>query len=223
MAETRTVSYAETIAIRGFLSYLQKNYSRLINPNDVYTIAAVSAWLHVTSGGGLSKVVFNNPFRLRGAPGPRRADGSPTPGPLLRYATLAQGFIAAAKVLMKATTANGFLLALNALKRGGNEAAVDFLAAMAMSRWDAGHYGAADWLAAFDATKNKLLAAYTKIGGVQLKNPYVKPVKPAKPASKLPRDYNFQPVKITYLDPWAAGMLYKARRRRTMDISAGRR
>lgn len=214
---TRVVSYRETLLIESFLRVLHYNYSSKINVKDSYLISAVAAWYWTETNFGKT-IVGNNPFGLRG-PTQTRIDITDSgqkryvtyPGKLLRYATLAKGFEALAYVLMAGSKSSGYQLALNALKRGGNAAAADFLAAIAMSTFDAGRYGATDWLTAYDASKNQLLSAYTKIGGVQLLNPRQPRPKPVKPPPKLPRDLTYQPPSRTYLDPWAAGRSYRGR------------
>lgn len=220
------VSYAETKAIQGFLGYLYKNFSKRVNINDPYIVAAVSAWFHQESG-GLSHVLGNNPFNIRDSPlqsGSRSTRGN---GHFAIFATMAIGFAAAARVLMyaghgsggKDQDAYGYRLALKALLHGGNQGAVDFLAALAMSSWDAGRYGTHSWAEAYDAKHNHLLRNYVGITGIQLKDPHPKPVKPPKPPPVLPRDFNYQVSVKNYLDPWARGKSYQYRHgRRSSSI-----
>jgi hypothetical protein len=208
-----TVNYTETIAIEAFLGYLQKNYSKLINPKDTYLIAAVSAWFHSESG-GVKSVIGNNPFNIRPGITSFMSNGYRVSkngnGKFLTFATLSKGFEATAYLLIHASKTYGYQLALNALKNGGNQAAVDFLAALAMSSWDAAHYGATDWLAAYNPAKNHLLRTYTGITGVQLGNPHPKPRK--KKATVPPqKDFNYNSVVRNYLDPWAAKERYLKR------------
>lgn len=230
-AKRRVVSHTETLYIQGLLRYLHYNYSRKINTNDALLIAAISALLHVESG-SFKGIRFNNPFNLKSKDTSRVVVDEETgkkrtvrvPGKLLRFATLAKGFEAMAKVLMNAPKGSELNLALNALKRGGNQAAVDFLAAIAMSTFQADHYGATDWMQAYDQNHNALIREYLTIGGVQLKNPYVRPKKPPPPPPSLPRDFNYKAVVREYLDPWAAGSLYASRHRRaTLDSPLSRR
>jgi hypothetical protein len=223
MATSYTVTYREVIAIRSFLGYLHTNYSKQIGTSDTYVIAAVAAWFYASTGGG-KNYQYNNPFGLR-AQGAlhRTATGyAYTVGPLLRFKTLAEGFVAAAKALMKGVgnKASGYLLVLNALKHGGNQAAVDFLAALAMSQWDSMGYGAMNWQEAYSQDRNKLLAFYTHVKGVQLTSP-TRP-RPAKPPHRLPRDYYYTPIARTYLNPWAAGNLYRSRHGHSAQSTTGR-
>lgn len=219
---TRTISYAETIAIQGFLGYLHQHYSLSINAKDTYLIAAVGAWFYQESG-GIKRVIGNNPFNIRVSPlqsGTRATAGN---GHFAVFASLTKGFEAAAYLLIHGAKAYGYQTALNALKNGGNQAAVDFLAALAMSSWDAGRYGTTDWLSAYDVNKNHLLSVYATIRGIQLVNPVVGHPKPPKPLPKLPRDHAYHENKRTFLDPWSAAKLYAGRRRHpTVDARARR-
>jgi hypothetical protein len=220
---SRVISYQETLAIEAFLGYLRKNYSKLINPKDTYLIAAVGAWFYQESG-GIKNVIGNNPFNIRPGITSFLASGVRTStrgnGKFLVFATLARGFEAAAYLLIHANKAYGYQLALNALKHGGNQAAVDFLAALSQSSWDAAHYGANDWLEAYNPARNHLLRVYMSITGVQLGNPVrPKPKPKPKPVPRLPRDFNYQVVVKNYLDPYAAMDLYRRRHRSTSGIN----
>ena len=219
------VSYAETQAIKAFLGYLQKNYAKSINPNDNLLIAAVSAWFHQESG-GVKNVIGNNPFNIRPGMLSFMANGVRVStrgnGKFLTFATLAKGFQAAAYLLIHGNKAYGYRLALNALKHGGNQGAVDFLAALAMSSWDAANYGTKNWAEAYDPKQNHLLRNYLAITGVQVVNPHPKPKKPPKALPKLPRDFNFQVIPRHYIDPWAAADLYRRRRKRAVDVPSSR-
>lgn len=212
------VSFAETKAIQGFLGYLNKNYSKRITTTDTYLIAAVSAWFHQESG-GLSHVLGNNPFNIRDSPLENGSRQTAHNGHFATFATIAIGFAAAARLLMygghgsgsKDRDAYGYRLAINALKQGGNQGAVDFLAALAMSSWDAGRYGTHNWAEAYSPKSNHLLRNYVGITGIQLKDPHPKPKKQPKPPPTLPRDFNYQVSVRNYLDPYAAGRRYEHR------------
>lgn len=208
----RTVGYTETVAIVAFLGYLNKNYSKLINPKDTYLIAAVAAWFYQESG-SVKQVIGNNPFNIRPGMTSFMSTGvrQGKVGKFLVFATLAKGFEAAAYLLIHGNKAYGYQLAIAALKQGGNKGAVDFLAALARSSWSADNYGAANWNEAYDPKQNHLLRNYIGITGVQLANPRPKP---RKPPPALPRDFNFRVIPNNYLDPWEAGERYKKRRTR---------
>lgn len=210
------LGYAESQAAIAFLKYLHDHYSKQINPNDTYLIMAVGAWIMQESG-GIKRVLGNNPFNIRDSPfaiGYRQTKNGN--GHFAIFRTVADGLRAAAYLLMhggfgkgsKDADAYGYRLAINALKHGGNQAANDFLAALAMSSWDAAHYGTTDWMTAYDPTRNHLLRVYLSFTGAQIKDPHPKP---AKPIPKLPRDFNYQVLVRNYTDPWAAKDLYLTR------------
>ena len=210
-----TLTYQETTAIRGFLGYLNKHYSKFIMSDDIYLISAVGAWFYQESGGA-KRVIGNNPFNIRPGMVSFMANGVRVSrngnGKFLVFASLTKGFEAAAYLLMHANKAYGYQLALNALKNGGNQAAYDFLAALAMSSWDAAHYGAHDWVTAYNPATNHLLRVYASIRGISLQAP----PKPKKPPKKkipptLPKPLLYQQATSNYLDPWAARDLYRTR------------
>jgi hypothetical protein len=209
-----TVSYAETVAIKGFLRYLHNNYSKSISTTDTFLIAAVAAWYRQESG-SLANVIGNNPFNIRSSPlmsGQRLSKNGN--GHFAIFSSLSRGFEAAAYLLMHGNKAYGYQTALNALKHGGNAAAVDFLAALARSSWDAGRYGTHNWTDAYNFKVNHLLRIYAGISGIQMSDPHPKPPKrkpPPKPRPKLPRDFNYQVVVQNYLDPWLAKRAYQHR------------
>jgi hypothetical protein len=212
-----TIPFPEVVAIKAFLGYLNKNYSKLINPNDNFLIAAIAAWFHQESGGYRS-VIGNNPFNIRPgmlsfmSNGYRVARGGN--GRFLTFSSLSVGFEAAAYLLIHGSTAYGYRTAVNALKQGGNQGAVDFLAAMAMSHWDAGRYGTDGTFATvFNPKRNHLLRGYASITGLQLSDPHpqVKKRKPPPPIKLLERSFNYNVVVRNYLDPWKAKDMYLRR------------
>lgn len=223
----QVVSYAESKAIVAMLTYLNKNFSKRINPKDTFLIIAISAWFHQESG-GLSRVIGNNPFNIRQSPlavGYRQTKNGN--GKFAVFATMADGFRAAAYLLIvgghgsgsKDADAYGYRLALKAMMKGGNQGAWEFLAALAMSKWDAAHYGAANWQEAFDAKHNHLLRNYLTYGGVQLANPHPKPKK-KKPVPQLPRDFNFKVSPNNFIDPWRAQDMYDRRHAKPSSVAA---
>lgn len=215
-----TLTYSEVSGIKAFLGYLHRNYSKQINANDNLLIAAVGAWLYQESG-GLRNVIGNNPFNIRDSPlqsGSRQTKNGN--GHFAVFASIAKGFEAAAYLLMhgghgsgsKDQDLYGYRLILNALKNGGNQAAYDFMAALAMSKWDAGHYGVKDWQDAY-SKHNHLVAVYRSITGLQLQDPHPK-AKKVKPRPQLPRDFNYNPTVRSYIDPYVARDRYAARHKR---------
>jgi len=222
------VSYAEAKAVMAFLGYLQKHYSKSINPKDQFLIIAVTAWFHQESG-GLKNVIGNNPFNIRDSPlqsGTRQSKNGN--GHFAVFSSMARGFEAAAYLLIhgghgsgtKDADSYGYRLALNAMKKGGNQGAWEFLAALAMSSWDAGHYGSQNWTEAFSEKTNHLLRVYLSFGGIQLRDPHPKP---KKPPPKLPQDFKYKQAPNAFLDPWRARDLYSKRHDKPSLTVAGSR
>ena len=215
---SNVIGYRDTKAIMAFLTYLQKHYSKQVNPKDIFLIAAVAAWWYQEGRSSIG----NNPFNIRPGMVSFMASGvrsTKDRGKFLIFSTLAKGFEAAAYLLMHARKSYGYGLAIAALKNGGNQAAVDFLAAMAMSSWSGSHYGVHNWTDAYDPRRNHLLRNYGNITGVTLVNP--NPPKPKKPkrVPELPRDFNYQVVVRNYLDPWLVKSMYLGRRRRQPNLA----
>jgi hypothetical protein len=198
---------------------------------------AVAAWF-IQESGGLSRVIGNNPFNIRSSPlqsGTRKSRGN---GHFAVFSSMAKGFEAAAWLLIHGGYGNkkvaikgyrviegkkvpyikgyrrvdadayGYRLAIAALMKGGNQGANDFLAALAMSSWDAAHYGAHNIKQAYQAKHNHLIRNYLTFGGVMLDAP----AKPRKPIPELARDFNFRTSPNNFLDPWYAKRLYDSRR-----------
>lgn len=234
------VSYNETVAIQAFLGYLNKHWSSRINARDSLLIAAVSAWFHQESG-GIKSVIGNNPFNIRPGMTSFLSNGyrvsTQGNGKFLTFASMSRGFEAAAYLLIHGSKTYGYQTAINGLRKGGNQGATDFLAALAASSWDAAHYGTHNWADAYNPKKNHLLRNYLAIGGVRMEDPNPdrrgqwgkhrkgggtnsqtkgKPSKPAKPIPELPRDFNFRVVPNNFIDPYAAGVLYANRHSRTV-------
>ena len=215
----RNVDAKTTRAIQAFLGYLHDHYNKRINNRDPNLIMAVAAWF-IQESGGLSRVIGNNPFNIRVSPlqsGYRVSKNGN--GRFAVFSSMAKGFEAAAFLLMhggwgsgkKDQDAYGYRLALNALKKGGNQGANDFLAALAMSKWDAAHYGSHNWTEAYQAKHNHLIRNYLTYGGVILDAPATD--KPRKPIPPLAKDFNFKVAPNNFLDPWYALRLYQSRRR----------
>lgn len=235
----RNVSYAETQAIQGFLKYLKTNYNKRIDYRDVNLIMAVAAWFVQESGGlsrviGNNPFNIRSSPLQSGTRKSRNGNGS-----FAVFSSLTKGFEAAAYLLMHGGFGNkkvpiygvrvvegvkrtyvkgyrkvdsdayGYRLALQALLKGGNQGANDFLAALAMSKWDSAHYGAHNWNEAYQAKHNHLIRNYLSYGGVMLDPP----AKPRKPIPALAQDFKYQTAPNRFLDPWYVLRLYKSRRR----------
>lgn len=192
----------EVAAAQAFLRFLGANWrSNLL-------IIAVVAWMRQESG-GLSHVIGNNPFNLRpGADdamyrsGIRKSKNGN--GHFSVYATLENGLVATANRLLKAGNDwRGYGLIVRAARAGSP---VDFLTAIALSAWDAGHYGL--------PKDNHLLRVYASFTGLKLPAPKSTEPKPTKAARKIPpapavlRAPNLE---MHYLDGYDSGRFYRER------------
>lgn len=204
MAKVATV--AEVKAAQAFLKTIGADYKN----QDL--IRGVIAWFHQESG-SIAKVLGNNPFNIRNDPnaiGYRQTKGN---GSFAIFATLEEGFQAAARLLLRGMLNDkddyrGYGLIIKAARRGD---ILDFLTAIAISKWDAGHYG----YTPDHPENNHLIGAYNAITGLTM--PVPKPPKP-KPRQlpKRPRDIPapFQPT--PFLDAGAVGRSYRERHRNRM-------
>jgi len=184
---------AEVGFAQAFLKQLGGDY------NNIYLITAVVAWMRQESG-GLSKVIGNNPFNLRPGrddlrfrSGTRKSKNGN--GFFSVYASLAKGAQAAANRLISAGSDyrgyNDIVSAArgNYSKQPGDQAlqARDFLKAIAMSKWNASHYGALDitgppderhYGEEYHEDANHLIMLWRKFTGLTfpaVKNPMPKP------------------------------------------------
>jgi hypothetical protein len=193
-------SVAEVKGAQAFLRYLGANW------HDNQLIIAVVSWFRQESG-SIKNVIGNNPFNIRPGVATKLASGVRKSkngnGYFLIFPDLETGFRAAALVLKSLAPAYGYGLVIAAVKRGD---AVDFLNALAMSSWDAAHYG-------YDGKNNStnhLLQVYASFTGLQLPPP----PKP-KPKKKRPifvrRDLNPPISTNNYIDGFASSSFYRAR------------
>jgi hypothetical protein len=211
-------SAKETQAAQAFLRYAGAD------SHNNYLILAVVAWFHAESG-GLSGVIGNNPFNIRPGIASKLSSGYRVSkngnGRFLIFPTLDAGFRAAALVLTALAPSYGYGLVLKALKRGS---AVDFLVALALSQWDAGHYGVHNGDNAADPNDNNLLRIYSRYSGLQLPpppspsssppggtKPPPKPRPKPHPLPKVPRVLQPPPPMRQYTSGYAARTFYKER------------
>ena len=163
-------------------------------------------------------MIGNNPFNIRSSPlaSGYRKSSRPHGGHFAIFSSLSRGFEAAAYLLMvggrgtgrRDQDAYGYRLAINALKNGGNAGAWNFLTAMALSKWDAAHYGVKPGQNAASQRHNHLLGVYLSFGGLE-----APPVKPPKkvPIPHGPKRLNPPAASREYLDPYAILGFYRAR------------
>jgi len=234
MSNSKTKA-AETTFAQAFIKQLGGDI------NNVYLITAVVAWMRQESG-GLSKVVGNNPFNLRpGRDDARFRSGTRKSkkgnGTFSVYASLAKGAQAAANRLVKAgNDYRGYGAIVKAARgnysqdiRDQQLQARDFLKAVAMSKWDASHYGAiihqpigdGRYEGIYHEPFNNLIRVWKSITGVNWA-PVKNPTPPAprqrpKPQASLSM---FLP-KGHYIMPYAARIFFEQRHPAVPPLTGG--
>lgn len=195
-----TASLQEVRSAQAFLRTLGADWHN----QDI--VRGVIAWFHQESG-SVSKVLGNNPFNIRNDPNAIGYRQTKHNGRFAIFKTLEEGFQAAARLLLRGAKdkgdARGYGLIVRAAKRG---VILDFLTAIAISKWDAGHYG----YTPEHPENNHLIAAYNAITGLTMPIPAKdRPVKrhfPQKPRD-IPAPFKPSP----YLDAREVGRLYLER------------
>jgi hypothetical protein len=226
MAKKRKIvaSLAEQAYARTLLIWLNTHYSRRINTNDPFLIYAIAAWLHAADKEWPNRLRKNNPFGV-----------TDSNGKLIRFRSIRDGLIGAAKMLVAQTRNNSkyvvdasgkkvliranshteislFKGALNALKLGGNTGAQQFLIWLAFTSWSPTHYG---WDPGEDPTNpenNRLLSWYYRFGGMEQRQTTVTRTK--RKVVKIPRgpdDVKPPVLDTNYIDPYAVLGFYRAR------------
>jgi hypothetical protein len=182
---------------------------------NIYLVTAVVAWMRQESG---QHYIGNNVFNIRNsklASGYRQSKGN---GHFAIFASLAIAAKATALFLVgNSRSGYGYDKVLAALRRsndntvkGEQKQGIDFLAALAMSKWDAAHYGAPHgepWL-------NHLIKTWATITGLPPipaeKNQTSRPAPRARP-TPLHGNRNPDLQKGVYIEPHAAQTFYEAR------------
>lgn len=195
------------------------------NMNNPYLITAVVAWLRAEVGYNLKFMHnMNNPLNIRHSPfanGYRHAGHN---GVFATFATLQKGAYAAADLLKSAGhDYRGYWLIIAAAvhdSKGVKDQqaqARDFLEAIALSKWDSGHYSLPknqQTLATYQESNNRLFKVWLTITG-NLPVIKVMPDHPAKrslPKPRPPRSLNPPSATSNYIDPFEAQGFYKASR-----------
>lgn len=208
------------------LAFVKALHGDTSNP---YLLTAVIAWLRQESG-SLSRVIGNNPFNIRRSPfayGYRKSS-RPHGGHFALFRTLEIGAKATVYLLTSAGHDWRHYDRIVRAARGSNNGtpkdqqrqALDFLAAIAMSAWDAGHYGAKDG----DPRKNHLVMVWTSITGLP-----PLPAEPNKPRHAQPRHQPKPPPRdlkapmqmVTFIDPYEARGFYNARHGKDEPLTGG--
>jgi len=236
MAKKNSTTAKETAFAIAFLKALKGDYQ------NVYLITAVVAWLRQESG-GLSRVIGNNPFNLRpGADDARFRSGIRTSrngnGRFSMYATLAKGAQAAANRLLKAgNDYRGYAPIVKAVRGNYSKRpedqqlqARDFLKAVAMSKWDASHYGAVTYtygpynthMPVYHEEANHLIKLWRRFTGVTMP-PVKTPTPPAPPPKARPSSQQsiYMQYSQTFIDPYAARRFYEARNDELTPLAGG--
>jgi hypothetical protein len=195
------------------LSYLHAN------SRNSYLLLAIIAWVRAASGSASGRYAGNNPLKMLVA------------GRVAAFSTLQAAARAIAKRLL---TSSDYRLVRTVVQR--DEAsekeqatqAMDFLQAVAMSKWDRNHYDAGSFIKTlnpeapykfiFDNSKNALIAVWSKMLGKKFTIPadvlpQPKPPAPPKPAPQ-PRqaDRRIPTVQQNeYIQPYAAREFLEAR------------
>lgn len=211
MAKPKTKDFEVTFAV----NFLKA--AGMSNPqSNVYLVLAVIAWLRSESG---TRYIGNNPLNLRpGADIAKYVSGRRKAGNNGYFATFASLAIAAkaSAARLKSDGANGWRgygMIIRAIKRGASASAksqqgqaIDFLTAIALSKWDAGHYGTFDKdPAEYDGNKNRLIKVWLGLTGapVVFPDPHPpKPIRPPKPKKVQPDDKLYLNVAAERIDPY---------------------
>lgn len=211
---SNVVVVAERQAAQAFLRAIGANWQN----NDL--IYAVVAWMRQESG-GIKSIIGNNPFNLRPGKdidqdlvaGIRMSKNGN--GRFLIFVSLAAGLTATAQRLLRAGADwRHYDRIIRAFRSGS---ALDALTAIALSAWDAGHYG---YHPGDPITNNHLVRVYASFTGMQIPKPTKTPpsAKPKKaPIPARPRDLNAPIVVRNYLHPYDARDFYQARHHVTED------
>ncbi len=152
---------AEVLGARAFLAELGADTAN----NDL--VAGVISWFRQESG-SLANVIGNNPFNIRPGIVSYLASSTRTStrgnGQFLVFPDLATGFKAAAALLKRLAPSYGYGEVIR-MALAGN--VVGFLAALALSSWDAAHYGVTTDASALTLA-NHLLRVFASLTGIQL-------------------------------------------------------
>lgn len=227
MAKKPKTNAREVSFALSFLKYAGVKFPE----RNAYLLLAVIAWLRQESG-GIGRVIGNNPFNIRSSPyasGYRISRNGN--GRFAIFKTLDAG-ARATVALLKSDGANGWRgygrIMRSILHGGGSETAdrdqaIQFLTAIALSRWDAAHYGSmvGQDVGTYDGTKNHLIQVWMKLLGapVIIPPPPVKPPKPVDPPQ--PRILDWHTPQYERIEPYAAYRFIKDREEPPTPLTGG--
>lgn len=219
MAKAKTTKAEVNFA----LSFLK--YAGVSAPHaNAYLLIAVIAWLRQESG-GLHRVIGNNPFNIRSSPfavGYRKTKNGN--GHFAIFKDLDAG-ARATVALLKSDGAHGWRgygLILKAATRAVGKSdkdkqqqGLDFLNAIAMSKWDAAQYGTKKATNATEFTAmNHLVRVWSSLLGspISIPQPQPKTPKPPPPKPIQPDDKLWSTPVHEYIEPYAAFQSYEERK-----------
>lgn len=191
---------------RSFLHYAKAN------EQNTYLLLAVIAWMRQESG---QTYLGNNPFNIRNsvyASGYRQTRNGN--GHFAIFATLDAAAHATVAFLISNATFGHYGPILAAMRRGtggdkGVTQALDFLTAIAVSKWDASHYGAADG----NAQNNHLVRVWAGLTGAKIPASWYKDTKKVVHKHVIPRQprslAHTMPT-VEYISPYGAARFYDA-------------
>lgn len=192
-------SLVEVHAAQAFLRHVGADWKN----QDL--IRGVVAWFRQASKdtyGGRAQVRGNNIFGLRNSA-----------GKLYTYATFDAAAIAAADRLLAGSKIKGDPKAYGLVIRAAKSGRIsDFLQAIAMSAWDAAHYG----YTPDHPENNHLFAVFNAITGLTMPAPPPAPAPPRRRFPQQPRDIPHPFAPSPYLDAGQVGRAYRERHKNPM-------
>jgi hypothetical protein len=205
------VTEREVRFARSFLKYGK------FNQQNTYLLLAVIAWMRAEVGVNM-KFMYNknNPFNIRKsrfAYAYRRTNGN---GSFAMFSSLDVAAKATVAFLSENATFGKYGPILAAGRRGasGDKAlqsqAIDFLTAIAMSKWSSDHYGSADG----NIATNRIIKLWAGITGQPIPAAWfqdTKKVVKRKVIPRQPRALQHVLPETNYLQPYAAANFYDER------------
>lgn len=183
------------------------------NETNGYLLLAVIAWMRAESG---QHYLGNNPFNIRNSSYAIGYRQTAKNGHFAIFKDLGTAAKATAAFLVTNAAIGHYAPIIAAARRGsgsdnGVTQAIDFLTALAMSKWSSDHYGAADG----DKTTNRLIKVWAGLTGTPIPASWFqdtkKPPKPPKPKFRQGVSTLHTPSPADYIQPHTAESFYHAR------------